>query len=246
MKKSACAAALLGLVGAASAQSSVTVFGIMAWAVRGTKNSSAGSLVSLVSGSNATSRWGLRGSEDLGGGNSASFWLEATVLGDTGGVGSTTLTNQIFNRRSTVSLANTSWGEIRLGRDYAPTHTILCTQGFDPFGCVGLANTAAFRNSTAAVIRNGFGTGDNSLIDVSNSAQYILPSNLGGLNGGVFVSGSEGLAPAVGNDKTLGGRIGYASGPFSASAALLDTKNVAPGRFRDLLVAASYDFGLLS
>jgi len=46
--------------------------------VRHVKNSK-GSLTSMNSGNNATSRWGLRGEEDLGGGLKTSFWLESTV-----------------------------------------------------------------------------------------------------------------------------------------------------------------------
>ena len=81
-----------------------------------------------------SSRLGFRGTEDLGGGMSASFWLEAGVNNDDGTGAATSTNNQAiaapapavagtqgltFNRRSTVSLAG-GWGELRLGRDYTP------------------------------------------------------------------------------------------------------------------------------
>ena len=76
------------------------------------------------------SRLGFRGTEDLGGGLNASFWLEAGLNNDNGTGASTSTNNSTstsqagasgsqgltFNRRSTVSLAST-WGELRLGRD---------------------------------------------------------------------------------------------------------------------------------
>ena len=76
---------------------------------RGTSsNTGGGSVKSLVSGSNSTSRIIIRGVEDLGGGLSAGFHLEHGILLDTGTAVSAT---QFWDRRSTVSL-----DERRLGR----------------------------------------------------------------------------------------------------------------------------------
>jgi len=77
-------AALASTASVASAQSSVTVFGIVDLSVRSTKNGDVGSLYSVTSGNNATSRWGIRGTEDLGDGNAAQFWLESNLSADTG------------------------------------------------------------------------------------------------------------------------------------------------------------------
>ena len=62
------------------------------------------------------SRWGIRGTEDLGGGLYAGFWLESAVLPDTGAAQAA-----FWGRRSTVSLGSKDYGELRLGRDYTPT-----------------------------------------------------------------------------------------------------------------------------
>lgn len=87
----------------------------------------------LSSGGNASSRLGFRGTEDLGGGLAASFWLEAALNLDTGAV-----PNLAFSRRSTVSLSGNA-GELRLGRDYVPTYWNESV--FDPMGAVGSAKT---------------------------------------------------------------------------------------------------------
>jgi hypothetical protein len=111
------AGALLGTFTCfASAQSSVTIFGIADAAVRHVKNGSLPSANSVISGGTASSRIGLRGIEDLGGGLRAGFWLESDVALDTG-VGNPAL----WNRRSTLSLISATAGEVRIGRDMVPS-----------------------------------------------------------------------------------------------------------------------------
>src|SRR5262245_41618031 len=115
MKKSLVALAALAVAGVASAQSSVTLFGVVDAAISGYSNKSETPLNSITtsqtkltnSGYNS-SRLGFRGTEDLGGGLAASFWLEAALGNDDGTAGAginnfTTGSNQFFNRRSTVS-----------------------------------------------------------------------------------------------------------------------------------------------
>lgn len=70
----------------------------------------------MATGGLSSSRLGLRGTEDLGGGLYGSFWLEAPIRNDDGTEGLST-----FSRRSVVSLGG-SFGEIRLGRDNTPVH----------------------------------------------------------------------------------------------------------------------------
>ncbi|MBU0828125.1 MAG: porin, partial [Gammaproteobacteria bacterium] len=138
MKKSLIALAVLAASGAAMAQSSVTLFGI----VDATYAYGSGSVANksqLTNSGYNSSRLGFRGVEDLGGGMSASFWLEAGVNNDNGSGANTSTNNQgaaaagggglTFNRRSTVSL-NGGFGEVRLGRDYTPQFWNLTV--FDP------------------------------------------------------------------------------------------------------------------
>src|ERR1700761_382453 len=142
MKKSLVALAALAVAGVASAQSSVTLFGVVDASITGfrvqsqtpfgvtvTKNQN-----TLSNSGENSSRLGFRGTEDLGGGLAASFWLEAG-LNNNDGTGAATGGGLDFNRRSTVSLSG-AFGEVRLGRDYTPTFwndTV-----FDPFGTNGV------------------------------------------------------------------------------------------------------------
>ena len=114
MKKSLIALAVLAASGAAMAQSSVTLFGI----VDATYAYGSGSVANksqLTNSGYNSSRLGFRGVEDLGGGMSASFHLEAGLNNDNGSGATTSTNNQgasgvtgggglTFNRRSTVSL----------------------------------------------------------------------------------------------------------------------------------------------
>jgi predicted porin len=84
MKKSLIALAVLAASGAAMAQSSVTLFGVVDATIRYVDTSSVGGNWSLTNSGYNSSRLGFRGTEDLGGGLSASFWLEAGVNNDNG------------------------------------------------------------------------------------------------------------------------------------------------------------------
>jgi predicted porin len=203
MKKSLLAlAALTAFAGVASAQSSVTLFGIVDLAARSVKNGNAGSIKSLSSNGQVSSRLGLRGVEDLGGGLRAGFWIEGDLAGDTGNA-----TGQTWQRRSTVSLIG-SFGEVRLGRDYNPVFNTFVSH--DPFAYVGVASSGNLRSrfyatpvgNTALAARN------------DNSISYFLPE-MGGLYGQVMIAAGEN---ARGN-KYTGFRLGYAAGPLNFSGA---------------------------
>src|SRR2546427_11704097 len=83
MKKSLIALAVLAASGAAMAQSSVTLFGIVDTNVAYVNKDAAGdSRYGLGTSGASTSRLGLRGTEDLGGGLKAGFWLEGEIFGE--------------------------------------------------------------------------------------------------------------------------------------------------------------------
>jgi predicted porin len=125
MKKSLFAlAAVTAFAGAAQAQSSVTVYGILdvgyiGGNVRGaTGNASAkGTYSNIGSSAESTSRLGFRGTEDLGGGMSAFFTLET-------GIQPTNATASTFNNRQTfVGLRDKGMGAVSFGTQYTPIHT---------------------------------------------------------------------------------------------------------------------------
>jgi predicted porin len=224
MKKSALALAVLGaFAGAASAQSSVTLFGTVDLNVRYVNNDE--TAYSLSQDGMNSSRLGFRGVEDLGGGMKASFWLEAALGPDTGtgtssyGSGNTTGPGAfMFRRRSTVSLSN-QWGELRLGRDYTPTFWNWTV--FDPFGTNGVGN--AQNIVFGQDIRSYFTAGDaaGTLVRANNTVGYILPNGQfgPGLYGQLMVAAGEN----TGLNKYWGGRIGYSAGPFDVAASYGET-----------------------
>ncbi len=205
MKKSLLALAVLGaFAGAASAQSSVTLFGVVDLNVRYLDNGGGKQWQLSQDGLNS-SRLGVRGTEDLGGGLSAGFWMEGAINPDTGTPG-----GQTWQRRSTVSLSG-GWGEVRLGRDY--TSTFWNSTIFDPFGTngIGSAGNLAFVVPPAPT-GGAYGT----LVRANNMVGYFLPSGImGGLYGQVQVAAGEGAS----GGKYYGGRIGYASGPFNVAGS---------------------------
>ncbi|MDN3920078.1 porin [Pelomonas sp. PFR6] len=228
---------------AAWAQSSVTVYGIMDLAARYVANDGVGSVTSLISGGNATSRLGLRGSEDLGGGLSARFQLEHGISADTGTPAGG---NTFWDRLAWVSLASNSLGELRLGRDYVPTYTNWVR--FDPFSNVGVAGVGnMLPASQVGPIRSAFASNPNTLVRSNNAVQYLLPANLGGIEGGLMVAAGEGGTAANGQHKLLGLRLGYATGAWVVSGAYDETKNELTGNesFKDGIIAGSYDFGVV-
>ncbi len=206
MKKSLLALAVLGaFAGAASAQSSVTLFGIVDLNLRYIDND-AGTQYQMNQDGNASSRLGFRGVEDLGGGMNASFWIEGAVNPQNG-----TAAGQTWQRRQTVSLAG-GWGEVRLGRDY--TSTFWNWTIFDPFGTNGIGNAGnlGFVQSQPVPSGGAYGT----LVRADNMVAYFLPSGIaGGLYGQAQVAAGQG---SNGN-KYLGFRLGYASGPFNVAGA---------------------------
>ncbi|MEO8804518.1 MAG: porin [Burkholderiaceae bacterium] len=236
-------AAASAVAGPVAAQSSVTMFGVLDLAARSVSNEGLGSVKSLVSGANATSRIAFRGVEDLGDGLSAGFHLESGVAADTGASVSAT---QFFDRRATLSLASKSVGELRAGRDFVPTYTNWSR--YDPFGYVGVASSSNLITATpVGPIRSTFGTSPNTTVRSSNSIQYLLPGNLGGLEGGLMVAAGEGGLVTDGAAKVISARLGYSAGPFSVSAAMGTSENslTTAGKFKDNAIGGSYNAGIV-
>jgi predicted porin len=231
---------------ASHAQSSVTVFGVVDLAVRNVDNQGFGSSKSLVNGANQTSRVGFRGVEDLGGGLSAGFWLESTLNADSGTAGQTAPAGQFWDRRSTLSLSSTRYGELRAGRDFVPTYS--SWGRYDPFGYVGVGSAGNFITaSQTGPIRSAFSTSPNTTVRSSNALQILLPADLGGFQGGLMVAPGEGGTAAAGQHKHKALRVGYAVGGLAISAATATTQNDITGsnKFKDSVIAGAYDFGIV-
>lgn len=232
--------ALIASAATASAGAQVTLGGVADTAVRHVDNAGRGSLTSLVSGGNSTSRLIVRGTEDLGGGLSAGFHLEHGLLLDTGTQSSST---QFWDRRSTLSLVSKRFGELRAGRDFVPSY--VGWSRYDPFSYVGVASSSNFVTATqTGPVRAAFGTHANTTVRSSNALQWLAPAGLGGFEGGVLIGLRESGVAASGQHKVVGARIGYAQAGLGVSAAHTRSENDLTGSsaFKDTSLGGSYQF----
>lgn len=231
MKHIATVAALLALAaGTASAQSSVTLFGVMDVGVARVNNGSAGSTNSMQPGGASTSRFGFRGVEDLGGGLQTAFHLESGINPDTGVAGAGAV---LFNRRATLSLLG-GWGELRLGHDYNPSSRN--TYLFEPYVGTGFGSVLNFTFAPDTTL----GSGVTTRLRTSNAVAYYTPRNLGGFYGEAMVAPSERVA----GNRYVGARVGYASGPLDVSVAYGRTNTATVDPFEQANLGASYNFGM--
>ncbi|MBN9204638.1 porin [Methylibium petroleiphilum] len=241
MKKSVLALAALGaFAGAASAQSSVTLYGRLDTAVTWTDSTIAEDRFTLnnhqpIGGS----RWGLKGSEDLGGGLKANFTLESGFNSDDG---SLPPSGKLFDRLAWVGLSSASLGEIRLGRHDTLTRQLNLGYGSDLTAegeiTVVDANFAAgtVPVPTGRVLFQNFG------FRVDNSVVYLSPS-FGGFQVRGLVAAGEGATA-----RQQGVLLGYAAGPIKAGLSYEEYDD-APGgggsAYNKVFTAgASYNFGV--
>lgn len=198
MKKSLIALAVLAASGAAMAQSSVQLYGtIDLWAgsVKGTVTdagvSDSARLSLLESGGWSTTKWGVRGSEDLGGGLKANFQLEQGFNADNG-----TQQANGFNRQSWVGLSG-NFGEVQLGRMWTSYDDIRDSAN-DSFG----ANVAASFNTWV-------GYEDRT----SNGIKYITPE-FGGFSGSFTYALGEDKTATNSASSLLSLGAQYSEGPL--------------------------------
>ncbi|MCA3825662.1 MAG: porin, partial [Burkholderia sp.] len=109
----ACTAALFAPL--AHAQSSVTLYGLIDAGIAYTNNVNGASQWRMASGTVNGSRFGLRGTEDLGGGLKALFVLENGFNVNNGGLGQD---GKLFGRHAYVGLSQPGYGTLTLGRQY--------------------------------------------------------------------------------------------------------------------------------
>ncbi len=253
MKKLVMAAAVLGaFAGAAQAQTSVTLYGIADGDIR-FDHTNIGTLKSVGSGGESGSRWGIRGTEDLGGGLKANFIFEQGIDitdnsspqgniggGASAGVGGTSSRvlsstgSRLFGRIATVGLSG-PFGEFRFGRGYNPLFLVQATA--DPFGAgfVGQVSNLYVNNT----IRN------------DNAIYYDTPRFSGFQVSGVYQFGESTTNNTTtgqakrGNDR-YGAGATYANGPIFAGAGWEKIKS-NPDNYsvRTWDAALTYDFGFL-
>ncbi|MBX9799402.1 MAG: porin [Burkholderiaceae bacterium] len=252
MKKSLLALAVMGaFAGAAYAQSSVTVYGIVDLGFDSSSNGADtnGRTNGIKSGGQSTSRIGFKGTEDLGNGLKALFQLEATLQADTGaGFGAPNLTTSGpntglrsseggFNRLATVGLQSAAFGTVLLGRQISVIKDAY--DQIDPFGDAG---TVA---PISTVFFNGALASDYGRI--SNSAKYQSNSFGGFKFGAAYGFGKT--AGDTGANSNYGLGAGYANGPLNVQFAYHNqdrsTGLVQTGENKLMFLGGTYDFGVV-
>nr|WP_315205131.1 porin [uncultured Albidiferax sp.] len=243
MKKSLIALAVIAASGAAMAQSSVTLYGIVDLNLASEKTTTTAAGVStgvrqalVKSGNVNTSRWGLRGSEDLGGGLTANFKMEQGFDADTGasknvpGFAATTPgTPAAFARQAWVGLAG-GFGETRLG---------LTTTPFDDVSGASNAVWDSLLSPMNSVFKS---TGYTSR--PGNTIYYATP-NLSGFTAAVSYSLGENKNATVGAGSVASGYVAYANGPVAAHLGYQTEKAIGGVVAKKFLrLGASYDLGV--
>ena len=240
--------AVLAVAGttAAMAQSSVTLYGRVNTTVERQKLGD----VSSTGMFNNSSRFGFKGTEDLGGGLKAGFQLESGFASDTGASSST-----FFGRQSEVNLSG-GFGMVRLGNftpesyyataDYVSMHNHDTGSSsdalyYDPvsYGVLGQKNKIAYRTpdfggftAEAAVLMHEKAAGTNNKNGVDLAANY----NLGALALGAGYS-------QVDDQKQLGLRALYTFGQFVVGGYYQRNDEDAAGSRNNFRLAGAYMMG---
>jgi predicted porin len=233
MKKSLLALAVLGaFAGAASAQSSVTIYGIVDASVARFDNGGAdGSVNRLDSGNNAASRIGFKGVEDLGNGLKAEFVLENGYDVSNGGQSSNA--GAAFSRLAYAGIGG-EFGTVRLGRQNSQIAEVVSI--IDPFQKSGMVNGVDFYNGGGVAER------------VSNQITYNS-NTYGGFSGRIGYRFGETAGDNSAN-RGYGLQLGYANGPLAVQFGY-DKQNTTTvggldqGDVKDALLGATYDFGVV-
>lgn len=207
MKKSLLALAVLSAVaGVASAQSSVTLYGLVDIGVGrlDPKQSGVASTTGVVSGIQSGSRVGLRGSEDLGGGLKAIFNLEHGFNADDGTQGQ----GRMWGRWAWAGVEG-GFGQVRLGRQWAA--------GFELFGAVDPWGTGFNDAGSQSVFSSA------NAIRINNAIVYRSPI-VGGFGAVVGYStnplGQEVPGGSDVNNRTITAGLRFGAGPFLGVATL--------------------------
>lgn len=221
MKKSLVALAALAVVGAASAQSSVTMYGVADVAVMKSTDSKVGGRANSIY-NNGSSRLGVRGNEDLGGGLKAFFNFEQAVDLGNGAtdVDKATGAPRTWQRAAYVGLGG-NFGEVYAGRRLTPN--------FMAVAAYELTGTANY-----SVVGSQFGYGGDARMDAH--AAYTTPS----FGGFTATLGGQLASNSPNNRDTIMGNLIYKQGPIVAALGYskTDTQN------RAMTLGGSYDFGM--
>ena len=186
MKKTLAAVAVLGAFAGSAVAADVTLYGLVDYSVRyqNLDADMAGvdktNKVDMKSGANSGSRFGLKGTEDLGNGVKVGFVLENGFAADTGALGDKN--NRLFDREAQL-FVDGSFGRVSFGR----VGQLASANG--SYGLLGVTGpfSTGYGDATSGlkfVGANGFARFDNTITYMTPSfagltvyAQYSMDTN---------------------------------------------------------------------
>jgi len=225
-KKVLTAATLAVFASAAHAQSSVTLYGLIDAGISYVNNSKTASghdsLVKYDDGVAQGSRWGLRGTEDLGGGLKALFVLENGFSSANGTAGQG---GAMFGRQAFVGLSKDGIGALTFGRQYSFSTDYL-GGNYSTGGQTVAGNYAYHINDvdqlTSSRINNAVKFSSANFAGLTFGGMYGF-SNTAGAFAGVPATGTA-AATVAGSSRAYSFGANYANGPFSVGAAYTDIR----------------------
>ncbi|NPT62628.1 porin [Paraburkholderia elongata] len=192
----------------AFSQSSVTLYGVIDAGITYTNNSAGHSLWQTQSSIAQGSRWGLKGTENLGSGVKAIFQLENGLNVFNGKMSQGGLE---FGRQAYVGLASQTMGTLTLGRQY------------DPF--VDIIQPLTFNSSGALFSRPSDIDNSNNGFRVNDAVKYVTPTWNGLSVEAMYALG--GVAGSFGRNSTISAGASYSNGGLYLGAAYFYAKNPA-------------------
>lgn len=200
----------LGVVSTAYAQSSVTLFGTLDNAIAYYNNVGHGSLLELQGADATANQWGLKGTEDLGGGLKAVFNLTNGFNIETGKLGQG---GRMFGKKAFVGLSSASAGTVTLGRQPDTTVDLVGPITGDRYGPVFSTPGDADNNDHT--------------FRLQNAVKYTSPV-YGGLQYELMY-GVGGVAGSISSQESLSASALYSLGGLSLAAGYVFAKNDGPG-----------------
>jgi predicted porin len=199
---------------AAHGQSSTTLFGLIDQGLNYTSDSQGKAGYQMKTGDVTGSRWGLKGSEDLGGGYRAIFQLDGGFNASNGALGQG---SREFGRQAYVGLSSDRYGTVTLGRQYDPTT--------DPNGYA--APTMA-DNWGGDVGAHPFDS-DNSDWDfrLDNAIKYVSPRYRGLVVEGMYAFSNQ--AGGFSNNSAWSAALNYQNGWLTLAASYLKLNHPGAG-----------------
>lgn len=188
----------------AYAQSSVTLYGVIDNGIE-YQNPGTKATTRATSGGLFASRYGLKGSEDIGGGIHVNFQLEQGFSGVTGAAANSA---EAFNRQAWVGLSG-QFGEMRFGLQNTPQY-IFMNPELDPMAVMSMGSPM-----------NNFNT---LTVRVNNAISYFTPT-IAGLTAQFMVAMRDSTTKPTNGFQFYNAAVRYVNGPFRVAAAYEQAQN---------------------